>query len=64
MGKNLSCSAGSPGNSRFRPEVLKHGGKQLFPYLVDENTGVHMYESVSRMLEKQSASEDLTWHYV
>ena len=57
--QTLSCSAGSPGNSRFRPEVVKHGGKQLFPYLMDENTGVHMYESVSRMLEKQSGSEDL-----
>lgn len=30
---------------RFRPEVERRGGKQQFPYLVDPNTGVEMYES-------------------
>lgn len=30
---------------RFRPEVLLLGGKAQFPFLVDENTGVKMYES-------------------
>src|SRR5690606_35718364 len=30
---------------RFRPEVERLGGKSQFPYLVDENTGVRMYES-------------------
>ncbi|XP_029117231.1 uncharacterized protein [Elaeis guineensis] len=29
----------------FRPKVLQMGGKQQFPYLVDPNTGVAMYES-------------------
>ncbi|XP_020598458.1 uncharacterized protein LOC110038039 [Phalaenopsis equestris] len=29
----------------FRPKVLKMGGKQQFPYMVDPNTGVSMYES-------------------
>eukprot|EP00268_Persea_americana_P053632 TRINITY_DN6090_c0_g2_i1.p1 TRINITY_DN6090_c0_g2~~TRINITY_DN6090_c0_g2_i1.p1 ORF type:complete len:379 (-),score=78.03 TRINITY_DN6090_c0_g2_i1:243-1295(-) len=29
----------------FRPEVSKMGGKQQFPYMVDPNTGVAMYES-------------------
>ncbi len=30
---------------RFRPEVTRRGGKAQFPYLVDPNTGVEMYES-------------------
>jgi glutathione S-transferase len=30
---------------RFRPEVERRGGKQQFPYLVDENAGVEIYES-------------------
>lgn len=31
---------------RFRPQVRDMGGKEQFPYLVDANTGVAMYESV------------------
>ncbi|GAB5452006.1 MAG: glutathione S-transferase N-terminal domain-containing protein [Halioglobus sp.] len=31
---------------RFRPEVVERGGKAQFPYLVDPNTGVEMYESL------------------
>ncbi|EPS67072.1 hypothetical protein M569_07704, partial [Genlisea aurea] len=35
-----------PRNGRhFRPKVLQIGGKQQFPYMVDPNTGVSMYES-------------------
>ena len=34
------------GGSRFRTELLERGGKQQFPYLVDENTGMEMYESM------------------
>jgi len=30
---------------RFREEVKRRGGKTMFPYLVDPNTGVEMYES-------------------
>jgi glutathione S-transferase len=30
---------------RFRPEVQRRGGKTQFPWLVDPNTGVEMYES-------------------
>ena len=30
---------------RFRPEVVRRGGKALFPYLVDPNRDVAMYES-------------------
>ena len=30
---------------RFRPEVIRRGGKAQFPWLVDPNTAVEMYES-------------------
>ena len=33
------------GGSRYRPVVEKRGGKAQFPWLVDPNTGVEMYES-------------------
>lgn len=33
------------GGTRFRPWVVKHGGKAQFPYLVDPNTGKALYES-------------------
>lgn len=33
------------GGTRFRPEVVSRGGKAQFPYLVDPNAGVEMYES-------------------
>ncbi|CAN6867100.1 unnamed protein product [Brassica oleracea] len=36
------CPRGSP---NFRPKVNQMGGKQQFPYMVDPNTGVSMYES-------------------
>jgi len=36
------CPKGGP---RFREWVKKRGGKAQFPYLVDPNTGVEMYES-------------------
>ena len=32
--------------TRFRPEVVELGGKAQFPYLVDENQDVAMYESM------------------
>lgn len=38
----LPCPSGG---TRFRPEAEAIGGKQLFPFLVDENTGKHLYES-------------------
>jgi len=31
--------------ARYRPEVAARGGKAQFPYIVDPNTGVSMYES-------------------
>jgi glutathione S-transferase len=30
---------------RFRPEVTRRGGRTMFPYLTDPNTGEEMYES-------------------
>jgi glutathione S-transferase len=36
------CPKGGP---RFREEVKRRGGKYQFPYLVDPNTGIEMYES-------------------
>lgn len=33
------------GGTHFRPEVIALGGKARFPFLVDENTGDHLYES-------------------
>ncbi|KAE8775266.1 hypothetical protein D1007_52257 [Hordeum vulgare] len=36
------CPKGGP---TFRPKVLEMGGKKQFPYMVDPNTGVAMYES-------------------
>lgn len=33
------------GGQRFRPEVVRRGGKAQFPYLVDPNSGKEMYES-------------------
>ncbi len=36
------CPKGGP---RYREEVVRRGGKAQFPYLVDPNTGVEMYES-------------------
>jgi glutathione S-transferase len=33
------------GGMRFREVVRTRGGKELFPYLVDPNTGIEMYES-------------------
>ncbi len=34
------------GGMRFRPEVLIHGGKHRFPFLIDPNTHTEMYESI------------------
>ena len=33
------------GGKRYRPEVVRRAGKPQFPWLVDPNTGVEMYES-------------------
>jgi len=36
------CPKGGP---RFRPEVTRRGGKEQFPFLIDPNGGVELYES-------------------
>lgn len=36
------CPRGGP---RYRPEVVERGGRAMFPYLVDPNTGDSLYES-------------------
>jgi glutathione S-transferase len=33
------------GGQRFRPEVKRRGGRAQFPYLVDPNSDIEMYES-------------------
>jgi glutathione S-transferase len=33
------------GGRRFRDRLLERGGKEQFPYLIDPNTGLEMYES-------------------
>jgi len=49
------CPKGGP---RFRAEVKSRGGKAQFPYLLDPNTGVEMYESeeITRYLFKRYGS--------
>ncbi|KAH7435565.1 hypothetical protein KP509_06G069600 [Ceratopteris richardii] len=36
------CPQGGP---NFRPKAIQLGGKKQFPYMVDPNTGISMYES-------------------
>ncbi|KAL5682249.1 hypothetical protein ACJX0J_008634, partial [Zea mays] len=46
----------------FRPKVLEMGGKKQFPYMVDPNTGVAMYESddiIKYLADTYGASLDL-----
>ena len=33
------------GGQRFRPEVVRHGGREQFPYLIDPNAGCLLYTS-------------------
>ena len=40
--KILPCPKNGP---RYRPELTRRGGKAQFPYLVDPNSGVELYES-------------------
>lgn len=53
------------GGLRFRPEVLIHGGKHQFPYLIDLNTHTEMYESmdiISYLYETYGGTElPLKW---
>jgi len=52
------------GGRRFREEVKKRGGKAQFPYLIDPNTGVEMYESsdiVSYLFEHYGVGKPPIW---
>jgi glutathione S-transferase len=33
------------GGTRYRPIVAERGGREMFPYMIDPNTGAEMYES-------------------
>lgn len=49
---------------RFRPELVERGGKAQFPYLIDPNTGVEMYESldiVAYLFETYAGATPLKW---
>lgn len=43
-----------PKGTRYRPQAIAKGGKSMFPYLVDPNTGEALYESddINRYLSK------------
>ena len=49
---------------RFRSELVERGGKAQFPYLVDPNTGVELYESldiVEYLFETYGEGVPLKW---
>jgi glutathione S-transferase len=52
-----------PKNGRFRDVVKKRGGKSMFPYLIDPNTGKEMYESndIVRYLATTYADGNISW---
>ena len=51
------------GGERFRPDLLKRGGKLQFPYLVDANTREEMYESddIVRYLFRTYGTGPVPW---
>jgi glutathione S-transferase len=51
------------GGKRFREKVKAEGGRYQFPYLVDPNTGVSMYESadIARYLFEEYGSGGVPW---
>lgn len=55
------CPKGGP---RFRPEVVRRGGRELFPFLHDPNTGVEMYESpdIVRYLYEHYGDRSAPWY--
>lgn len=52
------------GGERFRPKVKAEGGRDMFPYLIDQNTGVRMYESadIARYLFEQYGDGRVPWY--
>lgn len=53
------------GGTRFRPAVKQRGGRSQFPYLVDPNTGVEMYESldIARYLHETYGAGRVPWAF-
>lgn len=51
------------GGQRYRPEVARRAGKEQFPWLVDPNTGVEMYESddIVRYLFETYGEGSMPW---
>jgi glutathione S-transferase len=52
------------GGTRYRPKVVEMGGKAMFPYLVDPNTGKAMYQSadiVAYLRETYGAPRSPLW---
>lgn len=52
------------GGTRFRPKVVAMGGKAMFPFIVDPNTGKHMYQSgdiVAYLAETYAAPSKPVW---
>ncbi len=51
------------GSGRFREKVKQEGGRYQFPYLVDPNTGVSMYESadIADYLFRQYGDGQTPW---
>lgn len=53
-------------NSKFRPQVLRNGGKLQFPYLEDPNTGRKLYESdkiVAYLWQEYGDKATPKWNY-
>ena len=51
------------GGKRFREKVRAEGGRYQFPYLVDPNTGVSMYESsdIARYVFREYGNGEVPW---
>ena len=51
------------GGEVYRPKVVKEGGREMFPYLVDPNAGIGMYESsdIIRYLYDNYGSRSAPW---
>lgn len=52
-----------PKNGRFRDQVKKRGGKMMFPFLIDPNSGKEMYESddIVRYLASTYGDGSISW---
>lgn len=52
------------GGTRYRPKAIERGGRAMFPYLVDPNTGKSLYESadiVAYLRETYGAPRSPVW---